>query len=354
MSQHKAAMERMLNLVSSSSAPVTPVKEQPSSSSSSSSRLIIDIDDADVALCVEYLHRHSDLILNQIVPLVWTLLLLVVTRGDYSAVLSNLYITFIGVFAAFLANSIPIGGGVVYVPALYLLGIDVRLGAVFSISTMPFGNGVFGFLRWLNKDSSLIIFKSFYYTVIPSSLGSIVAILLLPAVNPKLVKLIFSAICLLLCIFVTLAWYRGGVDRVLVDFEDIGGQVEAPEAGEADTGRHSYKALAAASFLAGLVLVPNIAIGPGMLVFAFLSLSGYRAQAAMVTGIVTGGWVCVVPFLLHVAAGDVPYTLWVMVLPGVFVGSRYAPMVHDALGQNNMLVAFAVFLFVTAALFLFH
>ena len=350
MSQYKASMERMLNLVSS--PPVTPNKDTPAvGGASSSSSSSVEIDDADIAFYVEYLKRHSDLILNQIVPAVWALLLLAIVRDDFSAVLSNLYITLLGVFAAFLANSIPIGGGVVYVPALYLLGIDVRLGAVFSLSTMPFGNGIFGFLRWLSKDSSLIIFKSFYYTVIPSSLGSIVAIMLLPAVSPKLVKLIFSSICLVLCMFVSLACYRGGVDKVLIDLEDIGGQVDA---NEPENGRYSYKALAAVSFVAGLILVPNIAIGPGMLTFAFLSLMGHRAQAAMVTGVVTGGWVCVVPFLLHLAIGDVPYIQWVMVLPGVHLGSRYAPWVHDALGPSNVLVAFAGFLFLTALIFLFH
>lgn len=33
-----------------------------------------------------------------------------------------LYMPFLGIFAALLANSVPIGGGIVYIPVLHLLG----------------------------------------------------------------------------------------------------------------------------------------------------------------------------------------------------------------------------------------
>jgi TRAP-type uncharacterized transport system fused permease subunit len=58
-----------------------------------------------------------------------------------------------------------------------------------------------------------------------------------------------------------------------------------------------------------------------------LVLLGYKEQRAIVTGIVTGGWVCIVPFLIHIYRNDVPYALWVLVLPGVFYGAKvsYSP-----------------------------
>jgi hypothetical protein len=81
--------------------------------------------------------------------------------------------------------------------------------------------------------------------------------------------------------------------------------------------------LAFVSLLGGVFLVPNIAIGPALTTYLLLVLMGFRTKVAMVTGVVTGGWVCLVPFLLHLLVlQDVPIVLWLMVLPGVYVGAQ--------------------------------
>ena len=70
------------------------------------------------------------------------------------------------------------------------------------------------------------------------------------------------------------------------------------------------------------------------------------------TGIVTGGLVCWVPFMIHLfALKDVDLTLWVMVLPGVYYGAKLAPFCHEKFGLTNIMWAFAAFLFATAGLF---
>ena len=71
----------------------------------------------------------------------------------------------------------------------------------------------------------------------------------------------------------------------------------------------------------------------------------------MVTAIVAGGWTSIVPFMLHLLVlNDVPMALWVMVLPGVYLGARVAPLVHGVVGLQNVLVAFATFLVATSVL----
>jgi len=75
-------------------------------------------------------------------------------------------------------------------------------------------------------------------------------------------------------------------------------------------------------------------------------LLGYDPKRCIVTGIVTGGWVCIIPSLLHLfVLNDVPIKLWLMVLPGVYVGASVAPAVHDKVGIINVLGAFGIFLF---------
>jgi len=69
--------------------------------------------------------------------------------------------------------------------------------------------------------------------------------------------------------------------------------------------------------------VPNIGVGPALTTYVLLELYGYEAEQAIVTGIITGGWVCILPFIIHwVDIGDVPWKMWIMVLPGVFIGSK--------------------------------
>lgn len=307
------------------------------------------------SLLIIELIKYSDIILDYVIPIVW--ILLVILLVDFNHIWDILYMPFLGLFAAFLANAIPIGGGVVYIPALMLIDGDVKLGVSFSLSVMTIGNGVFGFLRWLKKDDSLIIWESMPYTVGASSIGSIIGILLLPALDAAYIKVMFAIFCLLLAIFVLAAVYRGGVDKVVeapVIANNENNVISVPSSSPLMKEYAWYK-VTLVSFFAGLVLVPNIAIGPAMTTYLLLVLIGYNAKAAIVTGVITGGWACICPFILHlVVLKDVPITLWLLVLPGVYYGAMYAPLVHDRVGLDNILGCFALFLFATFVLFIFH
>jgi uncharacterized membrane protein YfcA len=104
-----------------------------------------------------------------------------------------------------------------------------------------------------------------------------------------------------------------------------------------------------ASFLAGSILVSHIGIGNAMTTFLVASFVWrLPAKSAVVTGIICGGWTSLVPFLWHLfVLKDVPIALWVMGLPGVYLGARIAPLVHDHVGIFNVLRAFCIFLMVT-------
>ena len=61
---------------------------------------------------------------------------MVMTRESF---FSLFYMPFLGLFAAVLANCVPIGGGIVYIPALSLLGTHVHLSVSFTVATMSVG-----------------------------------------------------------------------------------------------------------------------------------------------------------------------------------------------------------------------
>jgi uncharacterized membrane protein YfcA len=304
----------------------------------------------------------SDFILSVASPILWCVLF--VTIMDRDSLLETWYMPLLGFLAAFLANSVPIGGGIVYIPALSLLGAQISLGCSFTLATMTIGNGIFGFLWWLAKDSSVMVWESFPRTVLPSYAGSLLAMLLLPQPAIAIIKQCFACFCFVLGIIVLLAIYRGGLNKILpfqcvaltklpstsiieaearmllvIDgIEDVTGRksvgLDKAEAMASifdsttlptlpSPTAEQWHLVSSVSFIGGVLLVPNIGIGPALVTYVMLSLLGYREDQAMVSGIVTGGWVCALPFAFHVLVwNDVPYHLWVMVLPGVFLGAK--------------------------------
>ena len=61
---------------------------------------------------------------------------MVMTRDSF---FSLIHMPFLGLFAAILANCVPIGGGIVYIPALSLLGNHVHMTVSFTLATMSVG-----------------------------------------------------------------------------------------------------------------------------------------------------------------------------------------------------------------------
>ena len=308
-------------------------------------------------------------LLDVILPLVWLLIFVNLMTRD--AFFSLIHLPFLGVFAAVLANCVPIGGGIVYIPALALLGNHVHLTVSFTLSTMSIGNGILGHLRWLLKDPSLIIYESFEWTVIPSSVGSLIAIFFMPKPHVYWVKKGFSVFCTLLGGYVLVAVRRrmalgitGGAHGHSSKSSGAQG-VHGSSNSNSNSGangtinrprmtKRGWGVIAIVSFVMGLFVVPNIGIGPALTTFLLLEFFGYSEQEAMVTGIVTGGLVCWVPFAVHyLMLNDIDLQQWVMVLPGVYYGAKLAPLCHEYFGLNNIMWAFSAFLFATAMLFMY-
>lgn len=211
---------------------------------------------------------------------------------------------------------------------------------------MFIGNGVFGFLHWLTVDPALIVWESFKYTVLPCSVGSAIGILILPAISIFIVKKLFGAFSLLLAVYVFLVAQR------------YGGEIHTPQnslkVASSSDNQSKWHVVGVVSLLSGIVLVTNIGIGPALITFVLLgeNYMGYTQKQAIVTGIITGGWVSVLPAAIHFLRNDVPLNLWIMVLPGVYIGAHYAPAVYEKIGLQNVLLAFGVFLILSAGLFL--
>jgi uncharacterized membrane protein YfcA len=109
------------------------------------------------------------------------------------------------------------------------------------------------------------------------------------------------------------------------------------------------------SFLAGLLLLPNIGAGPSLLTFTYMRVLGHDSRQAMVTAVVTGGICCWAPFFIHaVVLRDMAPHVWAeiaMALPGIAVGAWVAPKASDWMGPLLLEASMALFLLFTAVLF---
>mmetsp|Transcript_18307 Transcript_18307/g.42157 ORF Transcript_18307/g.42157 Transcript_18307/m.42157 type:complete len:411 (-) Transcript_18307:672-1904(-) len=319
---------------------------------------------------LSWLSAHAGILLMPILPLLWCAL--VVSVMDREMILSAWAMPFLGIASASLANAVPVGGGIVFVPALQLLvGVELKLGAAFAVATMTFGNGVFGFLSWLRKDPSSIAWGIVPFALLPAWFGATLATFS-PVLSPRQCQRLFAVFCLVVASIVARSVLihrrnpnRGGGKEFSIHAsldDDNGGRSSNDDDDDARRRRYSTRrrrqkvTASICSFLAGSILVAHIGIGNAMTTFLVASLVWkLPAKACVVTGIIVGGWTSALPFALHLlVVKDVPVALWVMGLPGVYLGARIAPLVHDRVGMPAVLTAFWVFLVGTAGLMLHH
>lgn len=72
---------------------------------------------------VSLLQERADFILHVVTPVIWVILFVLII--DRQSFYETWYLPILGILAAFLANSVPIGGGIIYIPALSLLGANI-------------------------------------------------------------------------------------------------------------------------------------------------------------------------------------------------------------------------------------
>lgn len=148
-----------------------------------------------------------------------------------------------------------------------------------------------------------------------------------PFLAPAQCKRLFAVFALAVAGIVARALAKGG--NVVESFAGDRSGAAALEAQRGGLGKLAVSCMS--SFLAGAVLVANIGIGNAITTFLVtVFVWEVDAQSAMVTAIVAGGFTSFLPFLVHLLIlDDVPIALWVMVLPGVYIGARIAVSAFD-------------------------
>ena len=287
------------------------------------------------------------------------------------------FMPFVGLAGAMLSNAVPVGGGVVFIPTLHLIGtVQHHQSVAFSVATQSMSNGVFGLLAWLKKDPNAIRWELLPFTVIPAQVAYVIVNYYLPGhlLHPSHCRILMATYSLAVAMFVFTMYRQGGLDEAMrkartykstemARFSRMSGEdgkdiPEPPEAGRAEGNAEPLKLppanvlvlVSICCFVDGWVLVANLGVGNSLTSFLVLVvLAGVDTQSALVTGIVTGGWTAMVAFAVQVHKGNLLLPLWLMGLPGTYVGASVAPAVNKALGPQRVQLFFGIFLCISAA-----
>ena len=108
-------------------------------------------------------------------------------------VIEKAWVTSIFSFIAcmLLSGGAPVAGGIVYIPALQLIGLSPKQCVAFCAAAQALGCGIFTPLNWLSKDPGIIVRSSLPFSLPSALLGLYLAIFQFP-LDEKEVQLIFS------------------------------------------------------------------------------------------------------------------------------------------------------------------
>jgi len=181
---------------------------------------------------------------------------------------------------------------------------------------------------------------------LPAVIGLLVSLLGFPLRNDEQLEAMYVLFCLFVAAYTVRGMLRGHLDTA-----NIASKQQLSRLGPSDV------ALAAVAAVIGGCLTGYIGVCIEKVLFVLLTWRyGVNARAASVTSIALVGWISAVAFALHAIApcspaapgyiGAVPYAYWLMVLPGILVGSVVGPYINAAVGSRRVMIAFVVLLLV--------
>jgi len=324
---------------------------------------------------------------------------MILYRGEYFSFLqSTSYSPLSGIIACSIpSGGAPVAGGIVFLPILTMMGIEPHDSVAFTAATQMIGCGIFAPLGWMYKDPDVIMFKSFLLPFFPVALvGLILGLLCVPLQKSDNVLWAFTLFIIFLAYYTGRALIKNELNGAKsiatcnpsievpkdINVEDgiINREKECTESGLSSSRcirdiTYTQKELVIYSvfiFLGG-IMTSWIGIGVEKITFLLLTaIHNVDVIAAGLSSIVMTGWLSIVAFLFHAAcappedgpgphwvcapiingglnpdghvSGNVPFKLWLSVIPGILVGSMVGPKLNEMIGARNIMILFVIFL----------
>ncbi|KAL1496351.1 hypothetical protein AB1Y20_016307 [Prymnesium parvum] len=240
------------------------------------------------------------------------------------------------------ASGAPVAGGILFFPVLRAHQVCPHDAVAFSAITQLIGCGVFTPLNWLISEPNVFVSQAWKDSFVPAGLGVVLALSvgrLRGCHGEHYLIGIFGCFCFLLMGYVLHGLF----------FQHMGASNKV-----GTLSRNRMRACAwFLPFVAAGMVTGYIGICIEKVLFVYLTLSGeLSVKQVSVSSITLVGWVSAIATVMHALAprdpsapgyiGAVPYELWLLGLPGIFLGSIAGPHVSRIVGQRPILAAFAV------------
>jgi uncharacterized protein len=240
---------------------------------------------------------------------------------DFGRVLKGYwFFTPLGIFAAIVAMSIPVGGGIVFFPVLTRFGVPTQEVVAFSLASQTIGMG-FGAIRWMLEDIKAIQWKILLWVVPAGWIGLYVGIMLVPFGLARSIRLFYSFSGLFFCVLILFIQKEKKLEITMIDL-----------------GIKHIIPLLIIGILGGFI-VSRIGFGVELCSFFLMVLVfGFDLHKSIVTSIVMMGLVSILGFFLNGYFLDtVRWEFWQMSIPGVLTGAVIGPKINLTFGSKRIM-----------------
>ncbi len=239
-----------------------------------------------------------------------------------------MYMPFLGILGATVANTTPAAAGIIYFPILTRLHIAPLTAAQFNMMIQAYGMSL-GTFRWFLLNKKLFLFNILPICLISGLAGLVLSVFFVPISDPEMLTLIFNCIAF-------------GFTQII--FFSIICKRKYPNS-SIELNLRNIGILTGFSFVGGMI---SGWIGFGIdTIFYFILTLIYRINPAIaiVTSISLMAAMSLVGSIFYATMGTMPISLWYSAIPGVTIAGLFlAAYFAVKIGPKNVLILFAAFL----------
>jgi len=272
-------------------------------------------------------------------------LILIFTLLDNNTRNSLWYIPILGIVGSIIGVGTPVGGGIVYFPALTVLNVPANEAVAFNYATAVANLGGLGLLTWVRKKPETIV-KYFWiltWTIVFGFIGAAMSTYLFPIEQEQTLRIMFLVFVFLVLVYVIYLLYK---------------EFESDKVSEQDKQIQRYGDITMTGFnlfglaiigLVGGIVAGWLSVGLDIILFVFLTFF-YNLEPvnATILAVLTMGFTSIYPLIIKhiIEEEDVPYKLWLMVEGGSIIGARIGPILISLVGTKTLYFIFGFLLVV--------
>ncbi len=256
------------------------------------------------------------------------------------------YFFFLGIFAAIVANSTGVGGGIIFLPAFIHLGLNPiqSLATSFAIQCFGMTSGSLAWLRFFYHEhgKELDRMKHFFYLFALSALFSVLGLLIVQwnHIPPPLsINMLFGAFSMIVALIILVRVY-------------INSRQNNPERNKNKLSVLETAIFILTSFIGGCITA-WISIGVGELVAVLLIFYGFRAHHAIGIAVCVSAVTVLSGVWFHTFATQaIEWNVLLFTAPGAIIGGAVARYLATAIDVNKLKTFMALWILISSIIYL--